>query len=280
MGGMDPMNENNPLSSSTRSFNYGVPVVPYTVLDGGADSNHRYDFSGLKEGPVEDHLRLITLESPAFDIELSVDWMESGLEAHTNITCLDDHYDNFVQLYLVVFETSVTAYTGRNGDTDFRNVVLDMLPSPTGRLLGDNWREGGIDNRSHSWDYKPYVEDIGELAVVAFLQDRTNGHILQAAVDYRDPTVGIMDPASELRGLNVYPNPAQSSVYVNLGSSTEHSGRIELLDVNGKIVLQQQIPAGYQVVQLDINQMNQGIYLLRWIESEKTMGISKLIKAR
>ena len=124
------------------------------------------------------------------------------------------------------------------------------------------------------------VEDMGELAVVAFLQDRTTGQILQAAVDYRDPTVGINDPASELRGLNVYPNPAKSTIYVNLGSSTEHSGRIELLDMNGKIVLQQQIPAGYQVVQLDINQMNQGIYLLRWIESENTMGISKLIKAR
>jgi hypothetical protein len=125
------------------------------------------------------------------------------------------------------------------------------------------------------------VEDIHELAVVAFLQDRQfTGQIFQAAVDYKDPTVGIKDPASEIRGLNVYPNPAQSSVYVNLGSGTEHSGRIEVLDVNGKIVLQQQIPAGYQVIQLDIDQMNQGIYLLRWIESEKTMGISKLIKAR
>ena len=206
--------------------------------------------------------------------------MESGLEAHTNITCTADRYDNFVQLYLVVFETSVSAYTGRNGDTDFRNVVLDMLPSPTGRLLGDNWHEGSSDDRTHSWDYKPYVEDIDELAVVAFLQDRTTGQIIQAAVEHRDPTVGIKDPTVELRGLNVYPNPAQSLVYVNLGSGTEHSGRIELLDVNGKIVLQEQIPAGYQVIQLDIDQMNQGIYLLRWIESGKTMGISKLIKAR
>ncbi len=281
MGGMDPMHQNNPLSSSTRSFNYGVPVVPYTVLDGGVESSHhRYDFSELSKGPVADHLRLTTLETPAFDIELSVDWMESGLEAHTLITCTADRYDNFVQLYLVVLETSVTAYTGRNGDTDFRNVVVDMLPTPTGRLLGDNWREGRSENLSDSWGYKPYVEDIDELAVVAFLQDRTTGQIIDAAVKYKDPTVGIMNPASEIRGLNVYPNPARSYLYVNLGTSTEQSGRIELLDVNGRIVLQQQVPAGYQLIQLDIDQMNPGVYFLRWIESEKTMGTSKLIKAR
>ncbi len=280
IGAMDPMNENNPLSSSTRSFNYGVPKIPFTVLDGGADTFHRYDFSALSKGPVEDHLRLITLELPAFDIDLSVNWMETGLEANTLITCSSDRYDNHIQLYLVVFETAVTAYSGRNGDTEFRNVVLDMLPSPAGRLLGDSWRKGRIDDRTHTWSYKPYVEDLNDLAVVAFIQDRTTGKILQAAVDYKDETVGILKPLNEVGSFNIYPNPSQSYIYVNLGTRSEHVGRIELIDVNGKVVFEEHLPAGYQVFQLDLDPLSRGLYILRWIESDQIRGVSKVVKSR
>ncbi len=216
--GIDMMNLNNPDPPSTRSFNYGVPGVPYLVLDGGISSGHRYNFSGMEGNSVGDDLRLLTLEKPAFDIDLTVDWMATGMEASTTVTCLADRFDENIQLYLVVFETSVTAYIGGNGDTHFRNVVLDMLPTPAGKLLGNNWRKGNTDTRISTWDYKPYVEDIIDLAVVAFLQDRTSGQILQAAVDYKDETVGVPDRLSQLRSLEIYPNPAQQMIYVNLGA--------------------------------------------------------------
>ena len=127
--GMDPMNESNPDPPSSRGdFYYGVPQVPYAILDGGIHSYHRYDFTQLKSAPVGDHIRLLSLEIPAFEIDLSVDWGESELEVTTNVTCTADQYEAYIDLYLVVFETLVTAYEGGNGDTEFRNVVLDMLP--------------------------------------------------------------------------------------------------------------------------------------------------------
>jgi len=277
---MDPMNEHNPVPSSTRSFNYGVPQIPYSVLDGGVNFDHRYAYSDLKTSSIGDHLRLVTLEIPAFDIELSVDWQGSSLEANTTVTCATDRFDQYIQLYLVVFETSVTAYTGPNGDTHFRNVVLDMLPTPAGRLLGDNWREGKSDVHTDTWTYRPYVENINDLAVAAFLQDRNNGQILQAAVDYKDKTVGVLDPVTEMRSLHIYPNPARNTFYVNLGAITEYYGRIELLDMSGKVVLAENVPAGYQIFQLDIEHLNRGMYILQWIESGEVKGVSKIVKTR
>ncbi|MEN8228770.1 MAG: T9SS type A sorting domain-containing protein [Bacteroidota bacterium] len=278
--GIDPMNKNNPDPASTRSFNYGVPQIPYTVLDGGINSSYRYDFSDLKRTPVENHLKLLTLETPAFDIDLSVDWMNSGLEANTTVTCMTDRFDENIQLYLVVFETSVTAYTGRNGDTHFRNVVLDMLPTPAGKLLGDKWYEGKSDLRTNFWTYKPYVENIGDLAVAAFVQDRSNGQILQAAVDHKKKIVGVPDPVSETGSLNIYPNPVQSTLYVNLGARRDYCGRIELVDISGKVVLSEHLPSGYQIFQLDIAHLNRGIYILRWVESGQVRGVSKVVKSR
>jgi len=278
--GMDPMYMNNPDPSSTRSFNYGVPQVPYTVLDGGIHSYHRYEYSNLKSGPVEDQVLLLTLEEPKFNIELSVNWLGSSLEATTIVNCATGRFEENIQLYLVVFETSVTAYTGGNGDTHFRNVVLDMLPTPGGKLLGNNWYAGKSDVRTYTWNYKPYVEDIEDLAVAAFVQDRNSGQIIQAAVEYKTEMVGLLNSASQLRSLNIYPNPANSTLNVNLGARTEYSGKVELLDMNGKVVLSEHVPAGYQVFQLDIDHLNRGMYILRWFESELPGRVSKFVKTQ
>ncbi len=189
--GIDMMNQNNPDPPSTRSANYGVPRVPYVVLDGGTRADHRFGFTDFEENSLREPFTCLPLRLPAFDIDLTVDWIETGIEARTTVTCLADRYDENVQLYLVVFERSVTAYTGGNGDKIFRNVVLDMLPTPAGKLLGDNWRKGTSDTRTNTWVYAPYTEDIDDLAVVAFIQDRTSKRILQATVNYKDKTVGL-----------------------------------------------------------------------------------------
>jgi len=274
------MGRNNPDPSTTRSFNYGVPQIPYTVLDGGVSPDYRYDLSGQEVGPVEDHLRLSTLETPEFDIDLSVNWLRTGLEVSTTVNCESESLDKYIQLYVVVFETSVTAYTGENGDTHFRNVVFDMLPSPAGKLLGNRWRKGNIDEQNYTWTYKPYVEDIDELAVAAFVQDRATGQILQAAVDYKDKTVGSMQTETLPGSLSIYPNPAHSQVFVNLGEKVSQSGRIEVMDMGGKVVMEEEVPPGYQLIRLDIEHLNKGMYILRWIETEQVRGVSKLVKTR
>jgi hypothetical protein len=152
-----------------------------------------------------------------------------------------------------------------------------MLPTAAGKLLGNNWNKGTSEERSFSWTYKTYVEDIDDLAVAAFIQERSTNKILQAAVEYQDFGVGIPDPLFERGGLHIYPNPAQKVIHVNLGKRTESSGRIELFDIQGKLVLEETIPPGYQVIQLNIDQLTDGMYILRWSESAEVKGMSKVV---
>jgi hypothetical protein len=276
----DPMNLNNPEPPSTRSFNYGIPRVPYTVLEGGSSTHNRYNYSDLNTGLMEEQLRLLAFENPGFDIDLSVEWLETGLEASATVTCLKDSCDEYLQLYLVVFETEVTAYRGSNGETRFRNVVLDMLPTAAGKLLGDNWHKGTSEAQTVLWTYKPYVEDAEDLAVAAFIQERSTGKILQAAVEYQDLMVGKSDPLSESGNLPIYHNLSSRLLYVNLGNRTENNGRIELFDLHGKVVLEETVAPGYQVIQLDIGQLNNGMYFLRWTEAGRVRGMSKVVVSR
>jgi len=277
-GGMDPMYLNNPYPSSTRSVNYGVPGLPYSILNGGAYPYQQYDLPALRAGGIEDHVRTLSLEIPEFDVDLTVDWLETELAAQSTVACKTDRFDDNIQLYLVVFETSVTGYAGNDGIPVFRNVVLDMLPSPAGKLLGDKWVQGKTDVRTQTWIYAPYVEDIDDLAVAAFVQDRSSNRVLQAAVEYKDPLVRVPEPTADHRNLAVYPNPATRAFYIDLGAGSENNGNIELTDISGKVVLKEYVPAGTRALQLNVSLIGPGIFFLRWIESGQVRGVGKVMK--
>ena len=155
-----------------------------------------------------------------------------------------------------------------------------MLPTPAGKLLGDSWPKGSSDSRNNTWAYAPYIEHLNDLGVAAFLQERSTGRILQVALDYKDETVGLQDRVSSWKNLAIYPNPAKHMINVNLGSMTEHPGRIELMEMNGKTVLSEYLPAAYQVYQLDIGNLPPGMYILNWIESDRIRGVSKFVKMK
>jgi PKD repeat protein len=275
--GEDPMNDNNPIPAQIRTFYYGIQQAPYAVLDGGVSEEYRYPFSDLKAAPIMDYINLATLEVPQFEVDLSVNWMESSLEATTKVTCITDAYKENIQLYLAVFEREVTLYHGENGDTLFRNVVLDMLPTPSGRLLGSDWEYGDSDIRTNTWDYQPFVEDLSELGLAAFIQDRFTGQIIQVAVRHKEWGVG-MEEVREVATLHVYPNPAKNELYVNLGKASESTGLLRMLDMNGREIMAEQIPAGSQIHRLDIGHLTRGIYILYWFEGEQFIGLSKIVK--
>jgi len=83
-----------------------------------------------------------------------------------------------------------------------------------------------------------------------------------------------------LQNLRVYPNPARNLVYINLGSTTEEEAVLRLLDINGRVVRNEKMPAGHQIYQLNIQDLIQGMYILQWIESGQIRAIEKIVKTR
>jgi len=276
--GQDPMNMNNPDPPSNRAGNLGIGMVPYAVLDGGVNPAHRYDFSGEGQVPDKETLKLLSLEIPLFRISLAVDWQQGSLEATTTVTCNTDQYSSNIQLYVAVFEYSVTAYTGLNQDTAFRNVVLDMLPTPAGKLLGSDWYLGKSETRTNSWIYPAYLEDPEDLGVVAFVQDRDNDRILQASVRYKTPVTGIPAMDRETGIMELYPNPAREYIRINLGKPNSYRGIFEIMDISGRVIQVETVPPGSAVHQLDISGLSPGLYLIHWVESADSEGYAKFTR--
>ena len=130
----------------------------------------------------------------------------------------------------------------------------------------------------NTWTYQDYVEDMEDLAAVAFIQDRSTGRILQSAVELFDRTSSVGGNSLEMSSINVYPNPAKNRFYINLGIPLEKQSSFKLLDISGKIVRNEQVPPGHQIYEVGIQDLDRGIYLLLWYESDQIRGVNKIIK--
>ena len=278
--GEDPMNLNNPLPPSVRSFNYGIHSVPYAVLNGGAEPEYRYDFSDLSEQPDGEELLTSSLEVPPFDVHLSADFLSSSADGNVKVTCKEDGFDSNIQLYVVIVEKEVTAYTGANGSTSFRNVVLDILPTSSGELLGNEWGEEVSHDLDFSWAYASYMEDLEDLMIVAFVFDRDNDQILQSDLLEHTVSVGMEQIPPLERSLAIYPNPARAYVYVNFGTEVAQKGFLNIVDLSGRSVITTEVLPGYTIQKLDISGLSDGIYMLQWLESGLLKGRNKLVHTR
>ena len=278
--GADQMNINNPDPPSIRAFGNGVPGVPYAILNGGIGDGYRYDFTNSSEEPDAEALIEASLEMPLFQVNTTVNYLEDSLKGSVVVACATDTFTNNIQLYIAVIEREVTAYTGVNGVTSFRNVVLDMLPSPTGKLLGNAWGRGSADTLEFKWKYPAYVEDVEDLSVVAFVQNRDIGHILQADAKPHTPGVGISKSRSHENRMVLYPNPAREYLYINYGEQIENKGALKVVDLSGKLMLTSPVQPGYQIQQLDISQLPEGMYMIYRMEGNEVKEYSKFIRIR
>ncbi len=277
--GADQMNFNNPIPPSNRAFGR-IPGVPYAILNGGIGDGYRYDFTNSSDETDDEALIEASLEIPLFQVNTTVNYLEDSLKGNVVVACVTDTFTNNLQLYIVVIEREVTAYTGVNGVTSYRNVVLDMLPLPTGKLLGNAWGRGSADTLEFKWEYPAYVEDVEDLSVVAFVQDRDNGHILQADAKPHTPGVGISERRSQENRMVLYPNPAREYLYINYGEQIEKRGVLKVLDLSGKLMLRSPVQTGYLIQQLDVSQLPVGMYMIFRMEGNEVKGYSKFIRTR
>jgi len=275
--GEDPMNLNNPVPPSVRAFNYGVPSVPYAVLNGGSEPDYRYDFSDPTQQPNGEDLKNSSLDISPFDLSLSANFLSNSLEGRVRVSCKEDDFDSNIQLYVVVIETLVTAYTGANQTTAFRNVVLDILPDATGELLGNEWGVGVTKNLDFSWPYASYLENEEDLMLVAFIMNRDQGKILQSAIQEYTPGTGTGNSPADVKAMAIYPNPAYDYAYINLGAAVEKAGTLRLVDLAGRFVLTTEVLPGYSIYKLDISKLSQGVYTVQWIDSGDLRGHGKLV---
>jgi len=76
---------------------------------------------------------------------------------------------------------------------------------------------------------------------------------------------------------DIYPNPVTDKIEIQCSEFKTESGIIEILSLNGKKILEKEIKTGIENIELDLNNLNSGMYLCK-ITIDNRSSTKKIIK--
>ncbi|HLO58356.1 MAG TPA: tandem-95 repeat protein [Bacteroidales bacterium] len=272
----DPFYETNPLVPTTRQFYYGLSDIPYAVIDGGFENGFLIDYTDSK--PLDKNTIIKrSLDDSWFDVRASASRTDNQLDVVVAVKSKKDLPHIELSVRIVVIESIVHGVTGENGDTLFRNVVRAMLPDASGTIISRSWVNEMDQKVEGSWEIQN-VSDRNRLMVVAFVQNEATREIYNADLDTVELSTGIEDPVIEgAPGYRVYPNPVRRMATVMLYGELSHEVTLELFNSMGRLVYSGKIDAGVVAAEIPVEELPDGLYVLRLVSQQKLLGINKLI---
>jgi hypothetical protein len=90
--------------------------------------------------------------------------------------------------------------------------------------------------------------------------------------------VGVTSPTGEPVSYHVYPNPAQESFTLGTTGGFGLNSRVVLSNMLGQVVLQQDIPAGWNRYNISLAMLPVGVYACTVLSGDKVEQVIKLVK--
>jgi hypothetical protein len=115
--------------------------------------------------------------------------------------------------------------------------------------------------------------DLSDLAIIGFVQDIDTKEVYQSFV-LADPTnlptvVTGVEPL-EISGIQMYPNPVDNELQVELADNASADIQIQIFDISGRVIHQTSLMRGEKSKALNFRELNGGAYI---IEFKNTKGI-------
>jgi hypothetical protein len=117
------------------------------------------------------------------------------------------------------------------------------------------------------------------LRIVAFIQDEATNKVYQAAMDTIGIMSGIDDPLPgqpRERTFVVFPNPSALVANVKFNSPITEDITLELYNNLGSLIFEKKVPKGTRETSIPVEDYPDGVYIIRIINQDELIGISKL----
>ena len=173
--GYDPMYNQNPTESGSRTTFYSINSVPHSVIDGNYFNGH----------PANWNMNTINTryaEPSPFNIHIHQEMSPDNTTVYVDMLIeATEDVSADVKAFATVIEKHIhfNSPPGSNGETDFYNVMKKYLPSTSGYAL-PTFETGDYIILQQSWDVQN-IYNLDELASIGFIQKNSNKEVLQAA---------------------------------------------------------------------------------------------------
>ncbi len=186
---------------------YGIQGVP-TMFVNNAVSSHPYYFTQQKfeELAMVQTFMDISIENATINSDNLVE-----LIATIDVT---ENYSAGLTAHIAIVEKMTTGNVGTNGETEFYNVLMKMIPDGDGIELGEltpgnSTEVSGSQNMSLT-----FMEEAEDLAIIVFVQKDSDKSIIQSNMIDVTLVTGLEDTNSEQENIQLYPNPANEKVSI------------------------------------------------------------------
>lgn len=153
----------------TRRSYYGVSFVP-DLYAGGV--NTATTSTGVNNAYTHE------TNKPAF-FDITSSFTPNGTNITVGVDIMPYITADF-KVHIVVIEKLTDGNVGNNGETEFHNVMMKMLPNADGTTI--NFVTGTNSSYSETYDMSStFVEEMSDLAVVVFIQNDDTKEIFQSA---------------------------------------------------------------------------------------------------
>jgi len=278
--GDDPFNEQEPYAPGARVVYYGLPDVPYSILNGGYTAKNQFDYNGHPLDANTVHIESLLESIFTININSHLTLDQTGLVIEIQVAAQTDIPAKELTIHIAMIERKITEETGINGETVFESVVKALLPDAAGTTVSNAWSMGDQYEVKYTWTIEN-LYNFGELRVVAFIQDESTGEVYQAAIRQAAVSSATTEiPAGLLNKFVVFPNPASDQVFVRFEKPVTRDVRIDIYNNLGSLIYSGKVPPGEIETQISTGFCPDGIYIIRAITNDQILGTRKLTITR
>ena len=261
--GYDRFNVQNQSDPAVRVLFYGVSSVPYAITNGGF-YGQSYNFA--ESGILQNEITRLALRDALFDVSVSGEISGNNFNVGATVTANTALENVNMNVFTAILEKSVVADVSGQGEVIFENILKDILPDAAGFNLNRDWNVKDTEDISYSWPLQN-TENPENLVAVVFIQDEITREIYQAGTseniiftssEYEEFN---SSPKDEL-SFNVYPVPANERIYID-NPHTNGQFTLSIYTHTGKLMEVRNVFFNQLPVQVDVEQYNAGVYILR-----------------
>ncbi len=238
---------------------YNVTAVPTLFLD-GVDGDYPSNPANLQPD-------LDTAYGSAAYFDLAARYFIDPTTHAVNVTVdVNPYLTGNYKLHCAVVEKTTTNNVGTNGETEFFNVMMKMVPDANGTNLSLTAGTPGTYYLSSTM-HGTNVEDYNDLEVVVFLQDEAGKTVMQSAI----ATVASSSIKNDLLdNVSIYPNPSNGNIQV----SNAQNMSLTIYTLTGQTVYRNNSLTNQQTI--DLHNLSDGVYLAKFNKDNKT-AVKKIV---
>ena len=242
---------------------YGISGAPTLLVDSKDGTNNEVTGAFNSSAQLGTKLTEAIAKPAYFNVNASRTLVGSNMSVQVDVT---PFVTGTYKMYVAVVEKNTYNNAASNGETEFHNVMMKMMPDANGTSI-NFVHDVPTSNNLQAVLTGLFIEQLSDLEVVVFIQDPVTKAIMQAT--YATNALATND-FSSISKIKLYPNPSTGIITI----ATDITVDVVITDITGKMVYQMnEVTAS---TQLNLSSLQKGMYLVK-ISGDGSEKTEKLI---